>query len=165
MTAVAGPVDIRPLMAEFPTGVAVVTAFAPTGAPRGMTCTSLCSVALTPPIVAVCLRTGSATLAAVLQGERFALNLLRAEARPTAELFGSAAPDRFGRVAWTAPDDCCGPHLTQDAHVIADCELTGGSDVGDHVIALGQVRRFRRAEEPVSAPLLYGRRRYATWPE
>ncbi|GAA4932517.1 flavin reductase (DIM6/NTAB) family NADH-FMN oxidoreductase RutF [Nonomuraea thailandensis] len=157
------PVDIRPLMAEFPTGVAVVTAFAGRNLPCGMTCTSMCSVTLTPPTVAVCLRAGSPTLDAVVGSREFALNLLHAQAQPTAELFGSGNPDRYNRVPWDTPDGARGPHLVEAAHMIADCVLVGRSDVGDHVIVLGRVARFRRAA--ATAPLLYGRRRYASWPD
>ncbi|MBO3751126.1 flavin reductase family protein [Streptosporangiaceae bacterium NEAU-GS5] len=155
-------VDIRPLMAEFPTGVAVVTAFACPGSPRGMTCTSVVSVTLEPPTVAVCLRTGSPTLDAVVESRQFTLNLLHARAQSTAELFGSGVPDRFSRIPWTAPQGARGPHLVEAAHMIADCVVVGESDVGDHAIVLGQVACFRRAAS--AAPLLYGRRRYAVWP-
>jgi flavin reductase (DIM6/NTAB) family NADH-FMN oxidoreductase RutF len=159
----AGFVDIRPLMAEFPTGVAVVTAFAVDALPRGMTCTSMCSVTLTPPTVALCLRTGSPTLDAVRCAKQFALNFLHGDARPTAELFGSGTPDRFSLVPWDAPAGGRGPHLTEAAHMIADCLLADVTDVGDHAVVLGTVTRFRRVRSGV--PLLYGQRRYAVWPQ
>ena len=43
-------------MASFPSGVTIVTAAGGDGRPYGMTCSSLCSVAMTPPTVLVCLQ-------------------------------------------------------------------------------------------------------------
>ncbi|MFI1935376.1 flavin reductase family protein [Streptomyces sp. NPDC020330] len=149
-------------MAEFPSGVSVVTAIAGDGAPRGMTCTSLCSVSLDPPIVLVCLGSGSNTLKAVRESGSFAINLLHAQGRSTAELFASGALDRFDRVAWRAEAGDAGPHLTEDAHIIADCSVVGDQVVGDHAVLMGEVRSavpVRR--EP---PLLYGLRRFSVWP-
>ncbi|MEV7657711.1 flavin reductase family protein [Streptomyces anulatus] len=162
-TAPARPApDIRPLMAGFPSGVGVVTTFAGDGSPRGMTCTSLCSVSLDPPILLVCLGTGSNTLKAVRESGSFAVNLLHAQGRTTAELFASGAPDRFDRVAWRAGADDAGPHLTEDAHIIADCSVVGDRVVGDHAVLMGEVR----AAVPVrrERPLLYGLRRFSVWP-
>lgn len=154
--------DIRPLMAGFPSGVGVVTTFAGDGSPRGMTCTSLCSVSLDPPILLVCLGTGSNTLKAVRESGSFAVNLLHARGRPAAELFASGAPDRFDRVVWRAGAYDAGPHLTEDAHIIADCSVVGDQVVGDHAVLMGEVR----AAVPVrrERPLLYGLRRFSVWP-
>ncbi|MFB4280399.1 MULTISPECIES: flavin reductase family protein [unclassified Nonomuraea] len=156
-------VDMRPFMTEFPTGVAVVTTLEPQGRPWGMTCTSLCSVTLVPPTLLVCLRDGSPTLAALLSARTFAVNLLHRDARATAELFASGAPDRFGRVGWSLPAGCGGPHLRPSAHMIADCELARSMSIGDHIVVAGQVQHVTRTSE--TAPLLYGRRRYASWPD
>lgn len=158
------PADFRTLMAGFPTGVTIVTTTGPDGSPRGMTLTSLCSVSLEPPVLLVCMRRGSPTLDAVQDGRRFAVNLLHRRARATAELFASGAPDRFDRVPWRAGDDAAGPHLVDAAHTIADCTVTNDQVVGDHVVIMGQVTRVTRMAEE-QHPLLYGLRRFATWPD
>ncbi|PSL55842.1 flavin reductase (DIM6/NTAB) family NADH-FMN oxidoreductase RutF [Saccharothrix carnea] len=154
-------VDVRRLMVGFPTGVSVVTAQARDGRPWGMTCTSLCSVAPDPPSLLVCLRRGSPTLDAVLGSSALAVNLLHRDARSTAELFASGAPDRFERVPWLASDG--GPHLTDAAHTIADCAVSAGHAVGDHVVVLAEIVRITSLRTP--APLLYGMRRYGAWAE
>ncbi|MEV0619369.1 flavin reductase family protein [Nonomuraea sp. NPDC050404] len=159
----AHPIDLRPFMTEFPTGVAIVTALADHRRPWGMTCTSMCSVTLTPPTLLVCLRETSPTLAALLNVRTFAVNLLHRDARPTAELFASGTADRFDRVAWSVPPGCGGPHLDAAAHMIADCALTESRTIGDHVVVIGRVSHVTRTSE--TTPLLYGRRRYASWPE
>ena len=158
----AARIDIRPFMAGFPTGVAVITAVGADGRPRGMTCTSVCSVSVDPPTLLVCLRRTSPTLESVLVFGVFALNLLHHDARPTAELFASGAPDRFARVAWHLPTGWAGPHLTEAAHLIADCRVVHTKTVGDHTVVFGEVQRVTRRCD--ARPLLYGLRQYSCWP-
>lgn len=155
------PVDIRPIMAGFPTGVSIVTAFDRAGRPWGMTCTSLCSVSLSPPILLICLRCDSPTLDAVLSGGSFAVNLLHDQARPAAELFASGAPNRFDRIGWHTEGNTSGPHLIDSAHTIADCTVAGSRVVGDHTVITGQVGSAVQLRP--QQPLLYGLRRYASW--
>ncbi|WP_077796374.1 flavin reductase family protein [Streptomyces sp. JHA26] len=154
--------DLRHLFAGFPTGVSVVTAQAPDGTPWGMTCTSLCSVALDPPTLLVCLRAGSPTLGAVLDSGSLSVNLLHQHARSTAELFGSGAADRFDRVPW-APARHGGPHLVEAAHTIADCAVTAEQAVGDHTVVMARATLVTSLRRPM--PLLYGMRRYGSWAE
>ncbi|AZS83467.1 flavin reductase [Streptomyces griseoviridis] len=158
------PADFRALMAGFPTGVTIVTTTGTGGDPWGMTLTSLCSVSMEPPVLLVCMRRGSPTLDAALARRSFAVNLLHRRARSTAELFASGAPDRFDRVAWHAPAGTGGPHLLEAAHTVADCAVTTDQVVGDHVVIMGRVTRVTRLAEE-QHPLLYGLRRFATWPD
>jgi flavin reductase (NADH) len=149
----------RELMAQFPSGVAVVTTLDVAGQPRGMTCSSVCSVTPVPPTLLVCLRSGSPTLATVLERAAFAVNLLHTEGRPVAELFASGDPDRFDQILWQ--HGAGGPHLTGYAHAIADCRVTRTEAVGDHVVVFGEIHGVAADEEPT--PLLYGRRQYGAW--
>jgi flavin reductase (DIM6/NTAB) family NADH-FMN oxidoreductase RutF len=154
--------QFRALMAGFPTGVAVLTARDLDGSVRGMTCSSVCSVSLRPPTLLVCVRHGSPTLAALLRQRSFAVNLLHDRARPVAELFASGAPDRFDRVCWADAVGPGGPHLTEDAHAVADCRVSQCHSVGDHMVVYGVVCAVVRWA--AGQPLLYGQRRYAAWP-
>ncbi|MFH9619205.1 flavin reductase family protein [Streptomyces pratensis] len=156
------PAEFRSFMTTHPAGVAVVTATGPDGAPWGMTCSSMCSVALRPPTLLVCLRAESPTLAALLQVSAFAVNLLHDQAEPSADLFASGAPDRFDRVEWTRETESGPPHLTEDAHTIADCRVSGTLPVGDHVVVLGEVLQVTTQDGQPSSPLLYGMRRYGS---
>lgn len=161
LSAVTGA-GFSDLMAGFPTGVAIVSTFGQDGAPMGMTCTSMCSVSLTPPSLLVCLRRGSPTLAAIEQRRSFVVNLLNGRARAVAELFASGAPDRFDRVAWRGEDGFGGPRLIEDAAGIADCRVSEVIDAGDHVVVVGVVADLALTPE---RPLLRGLRRYIEWPE
>ncbi|MFI1190967.1 flavin reductase family protein [Streptomyces californicus] len=159
--AEATPVEFRTMMSTFPTGVCVVAGIDAAGIPRGMTCSSVCSVALAPPTLLVCLRAGSPTLAAVLDRGVFTVNLLHEGARATAESFASGDPHRFALLPWEQDADACGPHLVRDAHTVADCAVTLTHAVGDHVVVFGEVRRIARLH--TRPPLLYGLRGFRAW--
>lgn len=153
--------DYRSLMAEFPTGVAIVTAAESEGRPRGMTCSSLCSLSIAPPTLLVCLRNESPTLESVTNSASFVVNLLHDGSREIAELFSSGDPARFDKVRWTGGP--AGPHLAEHAHALAGCSVRGLLNEGTHTIVLGEVVYARRLSD--RAPLLYGRRHYLAWPE
>lgn len=155
--------DFRSLMSGFPTGVVVVTTFDLEGGPRGMTCSSLSSVALDPPTLLVCMREGSPTLRAVEQRGSFAVNLLHDGGRPVAERFASGVPDRFERVPWSTGPAAAGPHLPDHARTVADCKVTAIKPVGDHSVVFGEVLEVT-AYQDAAAPLMYGLRQYAVWP-
>ncbi|MEU8772388.1 flavin reductase family protein [Streptomyces sp. NPDC048606] len=153
--------DIRPLMAAFPSGVSVITTIGADSEPRGMTCSSLASVALSPPTIVLCLRTESPTARTVLETGHVAVNLLHENARLVADLFASGAADRFQRTEWRLPLGAGGPHLTEAAHAIADGEVTHAVEFGTHTAVFVRVTRVSQHDDV--DPLLYGKRRYARW--
>jgi flavin reductase (NADH) len=152
----------RAMMRGFPTGVAIVTTLDHTGRPAGLTCSSMCSVSLEPPMLLVCVRAASPTLAALLDRGRFAVNLLHGGAQAAAELFASGDPDRFRGVTWHVGDGDGGPHLGEDAHAVADCRISSSVRAGDHTVVFGKV--YGVTLQPGRRPLLYGNRRYTPWP-
>lgn len=151
-------------MATFPTGVGIVTTLDPEGRPLGMTCTSVCSVTLVPPVLLVSLRHGSQTLAAIVWRRTFAVNLLHCQAQATAELFASGRPNRFDHVLWYCEPGLGGPELPEDAHAAVHCRVMSRQRVEDHVVVFGKVTSVWEPVGPVR-PLLRGLRRYAPWPE
>ncbi len=157
----ATPDAFRTMMSGFPTGVSVVTSVDGAGTPWGMTCSSVCSVALDPPTLLVCLRSGSPTLDAALEHGGFTVNMLHEGARDTAELFASGNPRRFDLLPWEQDPSAHGPHLVRDAHTTADCTVVMTQPFGDHVTVFGRVRRIVRSRP--QSPLLYGLRQFRTW--
>ncbi|MFH0245761.1 flavin reductase family protein [Streptomyces sp. HK10] len=150
----------RSLMSGFPSGVAVVTSVDRHGAPRGLTCTSMCSVGLTPPSLLVCLDNRSGTLRALRESGAFAVNLLHTGGRSTAETFAAPGPDRFSKVAWEPTARHLVPRLTDDAHATAECRVLHTHPAGDHTVVIGAVEDVVARPGP---PLLYGQRRFADW--
>lgn len=160
MQAVVDADEYRELMSGFPTGVAVVTSTDANAEPRGATCSSLCSVTLTPPTLLVCLTTRSSTLEAIRARRQFAVNLLRSRARRTAEIFSTPVDDRFGMVQWKRLGPAGLPWLIHDAFAVAECRVAGLSTVGGHTIVLGTVVRIHFSP---GIPLLYGMRQFSQW--
>ncbi|MDH6709599.1 flavin reductase (DIM6/NTAB) family NADH-FMN oxidoreductase RutF [Kitasatospora sp. MAA19] len=156
------PSDFRTFMAGFPSGVSIVTSLDDTARPWGMTCSALCSVTVEPPTLLVGMRAESPTLKAVLQSGAFAVNLLHADGRGTAELFASGDPDRFDTTTWRLPPGAGGPHLVRDAHAVADCRVGQVVPVGGQRMVFGEVVRITELSD--APPLLYGRRQFSTWP-
>jgi flavin reductase (DIM6/NTAB) family NADH-FMN oxidoreductase RutF len=155
------PAGFRNLMSSFPTGVAVVTATGPDGAPRGLTCSSLCGVSADPPILLVCVHNASGTLAAMRARGTFAVNLLSGPGRVVAEVLASGDPDRFDRLDWQLTPNLFLPSLPAISHAVAECRISRVLVAGDHTVVFGRVLHVvQRDQEP---PLLYGLRRFATW--
>ncbi|MEU6466926.1 flavin reductase family protein [Streptomyces sp. NPDC046976] len=148
----------RRVMGSFPTGVTVVTAPAEDG-PRGMTCSSLTSVCLRPPTLAVCLRTASSTLGAALRQGGFAVNLLHGGAERVARAFSTDVPDRFALVGWRMSEKGL-PLLTDDVCAYAQCEVSRTLEAGDHTMVLGTVID---AGVVPGTPLVYAHRSFRPW--
>ncbi|MBT2399844.1 flavin reductase family protein [Streptomyces sp. ISL-100] len=148
-------------MSSFPTGVTVVTSTGRDDSPRGVTCSSLSSVAAAPPTLLVCLKTRGSTLDAIRAREWFAVNLLHARARTTAEVFSSPVADRFAHVPWRPAGTAGLPWLHEDAFAVAECSVTGLYAAGDHTVVLGEVAGV---ELRPGVPLLYGMREFSAWP-
>ena len=155
-----GDADFRELMNVFPSGVTVVTAQDPVGTPYGLTCTSMCSVSLRPPILLTCLHNRSQTLAEILRQGVFAVNLLHEDGRRAAEVFATPGKDRFAAVEWAQTPGQGLPWLVSDAHAVAECRVVEATVAGDHVVVFGQVDGV--LSRPRN-PLLYGMRSYAAW--
>jgi flavin reductase (NADH) len=150
----------RTFMGAFPTGVAVVTAMSADGEPCGLTCSSLISVTLSPPTLLVSLHVHSRTLAATIDSGGFAVNLLPARARKTAELFSSLTADRFSAVNWVRSGRLGLPRLVDDLHGWAECRIDVVWTVADHALVVGRVAEIENDPE---SPLLYGFRQYSVW--
>jgi Conserved protein/domain typically associated with flavoprotein oxygenases, DIM6/NTAB family len=160
MTGDSREARFRDLMSAFPTGVAIVTGMHLDGTPRGMTCSSVVSVTTLPPTLLVCLGVGGATLEAVASHGCFGVNLLHDGGQRAAELFSGPGPDRFRQVSWQISKNGI-PWLVKDAFAVAECRVSRLLTVGDRTVVFGEVCAI---EQVTGTPLLYGRRRYASWP-
>lgn len=154
----------KSIMSRFPSGVAVVTTTNRDGEPSGFTCSSLCSLSIAPPLVLLCVRSTSASLAVIRERSLFAVNLLHHRGQHAAEIFSGPVPDRFAHVRWRATPDHGLPFLVDDAHAVMECRLAATHVAGDHTILVGSPMRIVEMVER-SVPLMYGLRRYAAWPE
>jgi flavin reductase (DIM6/NTAB) family NADH-FMN oxidoreductase RutF len=150
------------LMSTFPSGVAVVTTIDDEGRPFGLTCSSLCSASLEPPLLLVCMDNRSRTLETILVRRIFAVNFLHSGGREAADLFSTGAPNLFERIPWELTAVGALPSLFLHAHRVAGCTVRESRVAGDHTVIVGEVTEVTLLT--ATAPLLYGLRQYTAWP-
>ena len=147
------PILFREAMSRLAAGVSVVTSADPDGTPFGLTATAVCSVSLEPPIVLACLSSSSATHAAVMAGERFAINFLGQADADLAQRFSSTATDKFVGVPWQA--GLAGCPVFPGALAVCECILDRAVEVGDHTVFFGRVVSIELADDSQDDPLIY----------
>jgi flavin reductase (DIM6/NTAB) family NADH-FMN oxidoreductase RutF len=148
------PRAYRSTMGLFATGVTVITVDAGETV-HGMTANSLTSVSLDPLLLLVCIDRRARMAPIIVEAERFAVNILRADQEPISRHFA-------GR-----PDPALPLHYTRlaGAPVLADsmgalvCRVERILDGGDHLIVLGAVEALHTAATAAD-PLLYFKGQY-----
>jgi flavin reductase (DIM6/NTAB) family NADH-FMN oxidoreductase RutF len=146
------------ILGSFPTGVAIVTARAVDGTPRGLTSSAVCSVSLSPPLLLVCVDKTSRTLEAIRSSGAFVANILAAGAEELSRRFASKAHDKFAGVRWEPAGAAGGaPILVDDVEAYAECLVEQTVDAGDHYVIIGSVEG---GGVKAKGPLLYFQGRY-----
>ena len=147
--------DYRHALAQFATGVTVVTTRTADGAPTGLTVNSFNSVSLEPPLILWSLSLNAGALPAFRDCSHYAINVLSADQLDLAKRFAARGVDRFAGSPWHA-----GP---RDLPVINGSVATlivnsrNQHLEGDHVIFVGEVTEF---DVPGGAPLVFHDGRY-----
>lgn len=152
------PQRFRNVMAHFPSGVVIVTAFAEDGTPRGLTVNAFCAVSLEPPLALVCIDRLSNTLPAVRHSHGFTANILAAGRESLARRMATKAAQKFEGLHWIRSSSGGGPLLEQDVAAYAICTTREMIEAGDHWIVIGDVVGGAHIDGVV--PLVYGRRDY-----
>ena len=148
----------RSVMGSLPTGVSVVTSTAADGEPRGLTCSAVCSVSASPPLLLVCVKHPSATLEAIHASSAFAVNFLSSGMAETARTFASPVPERFADVLWR-PGERTGAPVLEATVASAECVVTSSHLAGDHQVVIG---RLVHGEVNTSrTPLAYWRAQFS----
>jgi flavin reductase (DIM6/NTAB) family NADH-FMN oxidoreductase RutF len=147
--------DLRKAFSKFGTGVTVMTAVASDGAFAGVTANSFNTVSMEPPIVLWSLALTSPSLRVFRDAGHFVVNVLGLQQQGLSQRFSKASSDKFSGVAMR--------HTEYGAPVLADCAATlectvvSEQTVGDHVLFLGQVKRYEYASVE---PLLFFNGKY-----
>jgi len=150
--------DFRAALGMFATGVTIVTARGPGGAPVGLTANSFNSVSLVPPLVLWSLARSAGSMPAFEQGSHYAVNILAAEQHALAERFASKTADRFADVAFS--EGAGGAPVIEGAVAVFECFNRSRYEEGDHVIFVGEVERCSFREG--ATPLIFHGGRYFT---
>ena len=149
----------RAVMASFPSGVVVLTAFADDRTPRGLTVSAFCAASLEPPLALVCIDKTSNTLPAVQRTGGFTANILAAGREQLARRMATKLSDKFDGLEWLAPKSPVGgPILYRDTAAYAVCALRDTIEAGDHWVLIGLVTDG--VHTPDVKPMVFTRRAY-----
>jgi flavin reductase (DIM6/NTAB) family NADH-FMN oxidoreductase RutF len=153
------PERFREVMASFPSGVVVLTAFGNDSRPRGLTVSAFCAVSLQPPLALACVDKTSNTLPAVHHSGGFTANILATGREALARRMATKLSDKFDSIVWRHPANSLGgPILEEDAAAYAVCSLRDTIDAGDHWVLIGMVTEG--AQHEGLSPMIYSRRTY-----
>lgn len=149
----------REVMASFPSGVVVVTAYGEDGKPRGLTVSAFSAVSLEPPLALVCIAKTSNTLPAVQHTKGFTANILAAGREQLARRMATKVSEKFDGLGWRRSESGQGgPILDGDTVAWAACSLRQTIDAGDHWVLIGAV--VEGGHRPGIAPMIFSRREY-----
>lgn len=153
------PQKFREVMASFPSGVVVLTAFGEDDRPRGLTVSAFCAVSLEPPLALVCIDKTSNTLPAVQHAGGFTANILAGGREQLARRMATKLSDKFDGLAWErAESKAGGPILKADSAAYAVCALRDTIEGGDHWVLIGLVTEGAHFEG--TTPMVFSRRVY-----
>lgn len=132
--------DFRNALGSFATGITVITT---RGEDHlfGMTANAFSSVSLDPPLVLVCVISGTTGEEMIRGNGIFAVNVLGADQEPVSRYFASKdrprGLDAFNEIPHTVA--ATGSPILEGAAGFLDCRLHAAHEAGDHVIFIGEV--------------------------
>ena len=151
------PSQFRDALGRFATGVTVITGLAPDGKPVGATVNAFTSLSLDPPLILFCLAKSMNSLSAFIEGEHFAINILKDSQRQISVIFATQSADKFSNVAYNTWST--GVPILGGCLVNMECAREAIHDGGDHKIIVGRILRLAVADG--GEPLLFYRGAYA----
>lgn len=124
-------------MAEFPSGVTIVTTTDNEGSPRGFTATAFTSVSAEPPLVLSCLAKSAQCFSTFEAAEKWVVHVIADGQADLAMTFATRGADKFpsGSYRWLET----GMPALHGAPVVLECSAYARHDGGDHVILVGRV--------------------------
>lgn len=153
------PELFRRVLANFATGITVITAEREPGQVHGMTANSFTSVSLDPLLVLVCVDQDARLLSYLKTQRRFGVSILKDSQQHVSEFFAEPQQDpaEYSRLGicfrWTDT----GIPLLEDALAHLACNVIAQYMSGDHTIFIGEVESVDLCQ---GEPLLYVRGQY-----
>lgn len=149
------PGNLRQFAGQFPTGVAVVTAYDGADRLHGLTLNAVTSVSLDPPLYLVCLNNSSNTLSAILENRMFGINFLSEHQQSVSRVFASKSDNKFDSIPYQRGHQRV--PLLQEAVATAVCRVENIFPGGDHQIVVGRLETYDIAG---GHPLMFLRGQY-----
>jgi flavin reductase len=121
----------------------------------GMTATAFSSVSLDPPLVLVCVVSGTQGAEVIPANGVFAVNILSARQEPISSFFASRDRPRGSDAFAEIPhlEVATGAPVIDGVAAFVDCRLVGMHEEGDHLIFIGEVVAL--GTDPEIEPLIF----------
>ena len=152
---VIAPAEFRRVLGHFASGVTLVTTCDADGRATGLTASAFTSVSLEPPLILVCIDHKSQSHGPLVEGGRFAVNILTVDQEPLSRKFATTRLDKFDGVAYRL--SALGLPIITDALACLECVTVSTHVEGDHTILVGRVEGASSGD---GHPLLYFRGQY-----
>jgi flavin reductase len=151
--------ELRSVLGAFATGVTVITSRGSEHA-YGMTANAFTSVSLDPPLVLVCVNSGTTGTQTIERNRTFAVNVLGTHQEPISRYFAARDRPRGSEAFDEIPHRSAvtGCPIIEGAAAYLDCRLAASHEAGDHVIHIGEVLAVGIDEDVT--PLLFHHGRY-----
>lgn len=147
--------DFRSALGAFATGVTVITTRGDGDLAYGMTANAFSSLSLDPPLVLVCVISGTTGAEEIERNNAFAVNILGSHQEPISRYFAWRDRPRGATAFSEIPHHTAvsGCPLLKGAAAYLDCRLADKHEAGDHVIYIGEVLAL--GTDPTAKPLLF----------
>jgi flavin reductase (DIM6/NTAB) family NADH-FMN oxidoreductase RutF len=149
--------EFRKCLANFATGVTVVTCADDDGRPYGITANSFSSVSLEPGLILWNIAKVSNSLQAFLDAEYFAINILARDQQELSAHFAESDHTLFDSVEILRSGE--NVPLIPGTLALFECRTHQVHACGDHYIIIGEVVRFEARD---AEPLLFFNGKYAS---
>lgn len=155
---IEGRVDttrLRKAFGRFPTGVTAICVVRD-GKPVGFSASSFNTVSADPPLVSLCVQTGSSTWPHIQASERIGVSVFSVGQSSLCRQLASRADDRFAGATWTEGEG--GSLLLAGAAAWYETSIEFEQTVGDHEVIILRVHRL--SSDPDKEPLVFGDSRF-----
>ena len=136
----------RTALAQFATGVTVITTRLENGTFVGLTASSFNSVSLSPPLVLWSLSSDASTMPVFTDNSHYVINVLSARQAQLAEQFARRGANRFDGVGYTLSRT--GLPILDGVSAWFECHNRSRYPEGDHVIFVGEVEQCAVNPQP-----------------
>ncbi|PSB91805.1 flavin reductase family protein [Candidatus Pandoraea novymonadis] len=134
-----GSHEFRQALAQFATGVTIITTLAENGGMLGITASSFNSVSLKPPLILWSLANCASSMSTFCRNSRYIVNILATDQLELCRRFSISKGNRFAGVSYTL--SASGIPILDGVLAWFECHNRNRYDGGDHVIFVGEVER------------------------
>jgi flavin reductase (DIM6/NTAB) family NADH-FMN oxidoreductase RutF len=144
--------DFRRALAQFATGVTVITTTAQDGSFLGLTANSFNSLSLDPPLILWSLANTASSMPVFTENSHYVINILASSQQVLAQRFSQRLENRFDGVDFALSH--AGIPILDGVVAWFECSNRSRYPEGDHVIFVGEVQNY--AVSPQAALVYHG---------